>query len=170
MKGFSRRGFIVLGAGALLSACSAVGPIGSTVPAQLSPELITAKINATRTANGQKPLIYNAQLTAAARVQANLMAAQDTLSHDLGKTLRQRVNEAGYVGAVGENVAGGQATIEMAIQGWLDSRSHRATLLNAKFTDFGLAVARVPAGRKSYYGIYWSFIAGGDSAAWLSTG
>ncbi len=167
MTDLTRRGFIILGAAAL-AGCTAVGPIGSTSPAQLTIETMTAQINATRRANGREPMTYNATLAQAARVQANLMASKDQLSHDLGKTLRERVNEAGgYPGAIGENVGGGYATLEGVIRGWLDSASHKSTLLNPKFTEFGLAVARVPSGRKSKYGIYWSFVAGGDLRLWM---
>jgi len=119
-----------------------------------------------RKSNGRPPLAYNPRLEAAARSQARLMSDKDQLSHDLGVTLRQRVTAAGYDGAVGENVAGGHRTLEHAIQGWLDSPSHRDTLLSTRFTEFGLAVASVDAGRKSRYGVYWAFIAGGDFAAW----
>ena len=94
------------------------------------------------------------------------MASKDQLSHDLGVTLRQRVTAAGYDGAVGENVAGGQATLEAAIQGWLNSPKHKDTLLSTRFTEFGLAVAYVGGGRKSRYGVYWAFIAGGSFEAW----
>ena len=69
-------------------------------------------------------------------------------------------------GAVGENVAGGQKSLEQAIQGWLDSPAHRNTLLSTRFTEFGLAVAAVGPGRKSRYGPYWAFIAGGSFDAW----
>jgi uncharacterized protein YkwD len=168
MSSFSRRGFLVLGAAGLLSACSAVGPApGSvTTPAQLSTASITAAINDVRRANGRPPLSYNPRLEAAARSQAQLMARRDQLSHDLGVTLRQRVTAAGYDGAVGENLAGGQKTLQQAIAGWLDSSSHRDTLLSTRFTEFGLAAASVGDGRKSRYGTYWAMIAGGSFGAW----
>ena len=95
------------------------------------------------------------------------MASRDLLQHDLGVTLRQRVTTAGYLTAVGENIAGGQQTLEQAIDGWLNSPGHRATLLSDKFVEFGLAVAHVPTGVKSRYGTYWCFIAGGPFEAWV---
>jgi uncharacterized protein YkwD len=163
----TRRNFIILSAATLLAGCTGgIVPAGSTSPAQLSVATITAQINATRRANGAPPLAYNAKLAEAARTQANLMASKDQLSHDLGLTLRERVTNAGYEGAVGENVAGGQKTLEQAIEGWLNSSGHRATLLSTKFTEFGLAAATVSSGRKSRYGTYWSFIAGGSFEAW----
>lgn len=172
---FTRRAFLIIGAGASLSACSSIGGLGTTVPAgattpqQLNQSTILAAINAARRANGgHKPFTYNQQLEVAARSQANLMASKDQLAHNLGVTLRERVSAAGYQGAVGENIAGGQQTLEQAIEGWLNSPGHRATLLSDKFTEFGLAVSRVGGGRKSRYGIYWCFIAGGSFEPWLN--
>lgn len=162
----SRRGFLVAGAAALLTGCSAAGklagPPGATSPAALSAATITAAVNRTRKANGAAALSYNYTLERAARTHANLMAQKGTISHTLGGSLRERVNAVDYRGAVGENLAVGYDTLEAAIQGWLDSKAgHRATLLNTRFSEFGLAAAR---GRK---GVYWVFIAGGDVSAWL---
>ena len=163
----SRRSLLVLGSAFLAGCTSAIPPSpGATSPNQLSQAAILAAINGTRRANGKPPLRYNSHLEAAARSQADLMASRDRLSHDLGVTLRQRVTDAGYKGAVGENVAGGQQTLEQAIQGWLGSPGHRETLLSTKFVEFGLAAARVPSGHKSKYGTYWAFIAGGPFEAW----
>jgi len=171
----TRRAFIVIGAGVSLSACASIGgfgtvvPSGATTPQQLTQASILAAVNEARRINGNHaPMTYNSMLEAAARSQANLMAEKDTLAHNLGVTLRERVTAAGYEGAVGENIAGGQQTLQQAIEGWLNSPGHRATLLSDKFTEFGLAVTRVAAGRKSKYGIYWCFIAGGSFAAWQS--
>lgn len=171
MSVITRRAFIILGAGASLSACASIGPTiapsGATTPPQLTQASILAAINRARAANGgHKPMTYNVALEAAARRRVGLMVAKDQLAHDVGMKLRARTDEAGYHGAVGENLAGGQQTLEQAIDGWLNSPGHRATLLSDKFVEFGLAVARVPAERKSRYGIYWCFIAGGPFEAW----
>ncbi len=165
----TRRSLLILGSAFLAGCTAAIPPApGATGPSQLSQAAIMAAINNTRKANGKPPLRYNSHLEAAARSQANLMAKKDKLSHDLGVTLRQRVAAAGYDGAVGENVAAGQQTLEQAIQGWLKSPGHRDTLLSTRFTEFGLAAASVPAGHKSRYGTYWAFIAGGSFDAWRS--
>jgi uncharacterized protein YkwD len=172
----TRRAFIILGAGASLSACASLGlgtnvPAGTTTPAQLNQDTILAAINEARRINGgHKSLTYNTALEAAARSQANLMASKDQLAHNLGVTLRERVSTAGYEGAVGENIAGGQQSLQQAIEGWLNSPGHRATLLSDKFVEFGLAEAHVGAGRKSRYGTYWCFIAGGPFSAWINNG
>ena len=171
----TRRAFVVLGAGASLSGCASFGgfgsvvPSGATTPGQLTQASILAAVNEARRLNGgHKPMSYNLALEAAARSQANLMAEKDTLAHDLGVKLRERVSAGGYDGAVGENIAGGQSSLQQAIEGWLNSPGHRATLLSDKFVEFGLAVAHVAEGRKSKYGTYWCFIAGGPYAAWTT--
>lgn len=165
MSVLKRRHFLVLGAAAALAACSTTVPVlpkPASSPETLSDEEIVAAINATRRANGAPPWTYNTRLEDAARAQARLMASRDTLSHDLGTTLRERVTAAGYMGAVGENVAKGYATLPAAIEGWLGSSGHRSTLLSHRFTEFGLAAARTGSGK-----VYWAMIAGGSFQAWM---
>ncbi len=162
-KLFSRRNVLILGLSGALGACSQYLPQGSTRPRSLTREIIISKINDTRIANGVEPLAYNPLLAEAAQAQASLMARTGELSHELGGTLRERVTAVGYQGAVGENLAGGQDTIEGAIKGWLESRPHRNTLLNPKFSEFGFGVAQ----GGGEYETYWAMIFGGGFEAWL---
>ncbi|WP_297107308.1 CAP domain-containing protein [uncultured Devosia sp.] len=166
MSILSRRAVLFLGSASLLSACaSTIPPLPAKMsdrPEDLTREQIVSTINAVRRANGAGPWTYNPALETAARAQARLMAGKDTLSHNLGTTLRQRVTEAGYVLAVGENVAKGYKTLPAAIEGWLGSQGHRNTLLSNRFTEFGLAFARTNSGK-----LYWALIAGGPFEAWV---
>jgi uncharacterized protein YkwD len=168
----TRRRILALAPAAFVAGCTATVPPSitatDTTPEHLTTGQILAQINAVRAANGVRPWSYNPRLAAAARTQADLMASKDQLSHNLGVTLRERVTNAGYEGAVGENVAGGQRTLEAAIQGWLASPGHRSTLLSTKFVEFGLAVSR-GAKKKEGYGVYWALIAGGSFEAWKVT-
>ena len=149
-----------------LSACSSFVPEGSTGPAATTREVFLRKINETRAANWVNPLTYDTRLEVAARRQAELMAAKDTIAHELGESLRQRVSEAGYHEAVGENLAGGQKTIEAAIAGWLNSPSHRRTMLNPLFTEVGFAVVTRP---DSKWKVFWASIYGGETDNFLKT-
>ena len=161
----TRRGFVAMAAAAALAACSSTIPVlprTASTPETLSDAEILSAINAVRAANGAPAWTYNVLLEDAARAQARLMAQRNTLSHDLGVTLRQRVTTAGYIGAVGENVAKGYKDLPAAIEGWMNSPGHRSTLLNTKFTEFGLAAARTADGK-----LYWAMIAGGSFAPWL---
>ncbi|MDB5473516.1 MAG: hypothetical protein JWP99_819, partial [Devosia sp.] len=125
MLTFTRRGFLVLASAAALSACASTIPMlprsASATPETLTDGEILAAINAVRAANGAPPWAYNRFLASAARSQARLMAQRDTMSHDLGVTLRQRVAAAGYIGAVGENVAKGYPSLSGTIEGWMNS-------------------------------------------------
>lgn len=159
----SRRTFLITATGALLAGCSAttIAPTGATPPAQLTREAIIRTINETRAAHGRKPWTWNAQLARAAQTHATLMARRSTMSHTLGGTLRERVTAAGYRGAVGENLGRSQRTLEGVIKAWLNSPGHRSTLLQANFTEFGLAVDRSATGEN-----YWALIVGGSFDAW----
>lgn len=160
----TRRGFIMLSAAAALAACSTTIPVlpkAASSPESMSDEEILTAINAVRRANGAPPWTYNSRLEDAARSQARLMAQKNTMSHDLGVTLRQRVTAAGYLGAVGENVGKGYKDLPGVIGGWMDSSGHRSTLLSHRFVEFGLAAARGPGGK-----LYWAMIAGGSFDAW----
>lgn len=164
LPSLTRRSVLVLGVASLVAACTAnipVIPKGARTPETMTPEEITAAINAVRRANGRTPWSYNPRLAAAAKAHSSQMASKDQLSHDLGGTLRERVTAAGYTGAVGENVAKGYRSIEHAIEGWLASPGHRSTLLSDKFVEFGLAVSRTGSGK-----LYWTMIAGGSFDAW----
>ena len=168
MTQFTRRAVLVLGSAAVLSACASTVKVApapvvsrSERPEDLTRDQIVAAINATRRAHGAAPWSYSPALENAARSQAQLMASKDTMSHNLGTTLRERVTAAGYQTAVGENVAKGYKTLPATIDGWLASTGHRNTLLSSKFQEFGLAVARSGSGK-----LYWALIAGGPFEAW----
>lgn len=164
----SRRGFLYGSASvltvSLLAACSSYVPTSTTNIAQVSRSSALAKINEARAAHGKKPVTYNSKLAKAARTHVNLMASKGELSHTLGGNIRSRVRAAGYVGAVGEILAGGQKTLEKAIEDWLASGSHRGVLLSENFTEFGLAVTT----GKAPYKTYWAAIFGGSTAAWIN--
>jgi len=161
-----RRAFLVAGLSAAgLAGCSSFVPDGATSPAGATRDVVLAKINEVRAANSVKPLHYDTRLEVAARRQAELMAKYDKIAHELGPSLRERVSAAGYHEAVGENLAGGQKTLEAAIEGWLKSPSHRRTMLHPYFTEFGFAVVTRP---NSKWKVYWATVYGGETDRFLA--
>jgi uncharacterized protein YkwD len=95
----------------------------------------------------------NATLMAVAQKHAENMARQEKMSHLLdGKTSKERAQEAGYPGVVGENVsmsvrpAAGEAA-ETAISVWLKSPPHRANIFQKAYTEIGSGMARSKSGR-----------------------
>lgn len=102
------------------------------------------KTNAARKKADLGPLKPNAKLMEAARQHAANMAARDKLEHVLDeKDPADRVKAAGYKPArVAENIAWNAKDAEAAVAGWLESPTHRDNLLNAEYTEIGVAVAK----------------------------
>ena len=160
-----RRILLGLAAISLLAGCSSFVPEGATTPVGISRDAVLKKINEVRVANGVKPLHYDTRLEVAARRQAELMAQKDSIAHELGEPLRQRVYNAGYHEAVAENLAGGQKTLEKAIEGWLNSPSHRMAMLHPYFTEMGFAVITRP---DTKWKVFWATIYGGASEKFMA--
>jgi uncharacterized protein YkwD len=101
------------------------------------------------------PLTMATALTAAASLHALDMAARGRLGHDGsdGSDSGERLTRAGYTWrAAGENVASGQQDAEAAVAAWLQSPGHCAALMDARFTDTGVAFALAPGKDPS---VYW---------------
>ena len=84
------------------------------------------------------------------------MADNNYFSHTSrdGRTLGTRVTAAGYSwSGVGENIAAGYGSVQQTVDAWMASDGHCANLMNASFTQYGLACARNDA---STYRTYWT--------------
>lgn len=128
---------------------------------------LLAAINAARAQarvcqNGQNPmpavaaLSWNAPLAAAADRHSGDMAANNFFDHvgSDGSTFDQRITQAGYRWTqLGENIAAGQTTVAAVVQSWLGSPGHCATIMSARYVDFG-ASCRYSA--TSSYKTYWT--------------
>jgi hypothetical protein len=115
------------------------------------------------------PLTTNSDLFTAALEHSTDLAQSNTFSHtgsgtasdvtgsNLGhpSTFIERIEANGYVGytTIGENIAGGQDTIEDAVHAWLESPGHCANIMNGNYKEMGLAKYENPS---STYKIYWS--------------
>ena len=90
------------------------------------------------------PLKPNPKLFAAARQHSIHMARRQQMAHELdGSVPHQRVAEAGYhARSLGENVAFGQRSPRQVVQTWMKSPGHRKNILNRRFTEIGVGVAR----------------------------
>jgi uncharacterized protein YkwD len=106
------------------------------------------------------PLVWNAQLGVAAQAHSTDMALQNYFSHTSldGRTFGTRAAAAGYAGgALAENIAAGQMSLDAALNTWLGSPLHCANLMNSRYVDVALACAS-RAG--SNYGMYWTLLSG----------
>ena len=101
-------------------------------------------------------LVWDDTLEKVAAQHASDMAAHDYFSHSGrdGTTPAQRVTRAGYHWRMtGENIAAGQLSPEAAVAGWIKSPGHCENLMNAAYTEMGVAGAVNPA---SKMGLYWA--------------
>lgn len=70
-----------------------------------------------------------------------------------GSTMADRVEFYGYEWSdLGENIAAGQSTLEVVIEGWIDSDGHCANLMSESFTEMGMALYEIKEG----YRFYWT--------------
>ena len=104
-----------------------------------------------------KPVGWNLKLETAARNHSTDMRQKNYFAHasPSGVTLQKRLEKVGYVWRlIGENIAAGQPTIERAVDGWIGSAGHCAVLMNAEFTQMGLA--RVEGSSENTYKVFWT--------------
>ncbi len=110
-------------------------------------------------------LMRSESLERAALAHARDMAGRSSLGHagSDGSAPAERASRAGYRWrVVGENIASGQATPEQVVKEWVKSPDHCANLMDADFTEMGVAFATDP---KSAGGIYWAQVFAAPRAA-----
>jgi uncharacterized protein YkwD len=115
-----------------------------------------ARVNAERRRAGRGLLREDPRLGRAAQRHAEDMLRRGYFAHESPErtTPRERVKDAGYrPGAVAENLAAGQTSVDEVMDGWMKSPGHRTNLLGRDYKDFGLglAVGRGPRGEETVW-------------------
>ena len=103
--------------------------------------------NAQRGRYGRRPLTLNDRLNSAAQAKANDMATRNYWSHNTpeGGEPWEFVVDAGYAyEKAGENLAYGFSSAQTAVNGWMNSQTHRENLLDASYQEVGFGYANVP--------------------------
>lgn len=113
-------------------------------------------LNQKRVENGLTPLVWNEQLAGIARTHSQSMADFNYFSHRGldNKMVSGRADDVGLKKwrAIGENIAynrGYDDPIGRAVEGWLDSPSHRHNLLDDTWKETAVGIAVTADG--SYY-------------------
>ena len=90
------------------------------------------------------PLRLNAVLVKVAQAHSANMAKQEKMGHVLdGKNQFERIKGTGYrYRFAGENVARGTVTMQEIMEGLMNSPGHRKNILNEKYTEVGVGMAR----------------------------
>ncbi|HEY8526222.1 MAG TPA: CAP domain-containing protein [Acidimicrobiales bacterium] len=105
-------------------------------------EQVVALTNEARAAAGCRPLTVDPDLTAAAQLHAEDMAARNYMDHvnPEGMSPQDRAAAQGYTGGVGENIAMGYPSAEAVMDGWMSSPGHRANIENCAYRTIGVGV------------------------------
>lgn len=102
------------------------------------------------------PLAWNDQLFSAAARHSTDMATNNYFSHTGldGRSMSQRVTAEGYAWSwVGENIAAGQSSVSVVMNGWLASPGHCANIMRAEPRDVAVACVQRSG---TTYGRYWT--------------
>ena len=142
----------------LLAAFAAAASAGGAAPAVAAAacagtaeDATLCLINDERRARGRAVLDSHPRLALAARRHSADMVEREFFSHVSpgGSTLADRLRRTGYLGScawsAGETLAwgfGDERTPASRVAAWMRSRPHRRVLLNPRYRDAGIGVAR----------------------------
>jgi uncharacterized protein YkwD len=153
-------GAIVIWSGAAPAAAHACATARAAATAASSAQVgsaVRCLVNARRTAHGLRALRASGDLRRAAKLHAADMVRRRYFAHvsPEGGTVAQRVKRTGYLSgarrwALGENIgwgSGATASAGAIVNAWMNSPGHRAVILDRRFGEVGLGIARgTPSG------------------------
>lgn len=123
---------------------------------------LAALVNQARQQAGLPPLKLVETLSQAARYHAADLGAEDYFQHD---TYDRSTSDLDWVCAwwqrveayypnfnlLGENIAAGASTPEMALELWMNSDGHRANILAPEFREIGIGYAQADSAYQHYW-------------------
>jgi len=110
-------------------------------------------VNRERASAGLPGLRLNWQLSRVARYKAEDMRDKNYFSHTApvyGSPFEMMKNFGISFSAAGENIAMGQQSATQVMTSWMNSSGHRQNILNARYTEIGVGIAKSGNGS-----IYW---------------
>jgi uncharacterized protein YkwD len=147
---------------------SGSGAVGTTVTSKDFIDKAIALVNAGRSVARKcgttdypavGALKWQSQTEQAALTQVQYLQQNNLFTHDGagGSTVGSRLTATGYVWqSVGENIAAGFPDLETTVKGWFDSEGHCINLMNAAYTDLG--IAGVLGNSTNTYKTYWGMV------------
>lgn len=111
-------------------------------------------VNVERAKVGLKELSFNAELLNVATLKSQDMINKNYFSHTsptYGSPFDMMKKFNISYRAAGENIAKGQKTPAEVVKAWMNSQGHRENILNSKYTEIGVGVAKDSKGT-----LYWT--------------
>lgn len=115
-------------------------------------------VNALRQARGMQPLVYSAQLNAAAATHSRDMSVQNRPWHfgSDGSSPLDRVRRVGYTGKLlGELISETFETELETLASWMEAPDQRGVILDPAASEIGFAWFQEPNGK-----IWWTLVTG----------
>lgn len=138
-------GLMVLLTFALTNVQAVLWQVSDTLVSAVLPSVVVDLTNEERDDVAARPLQRNEALDAAAQLKAEHMARNQYFAHYSpdGTTPWHWFDEAGYVYAhAGENLAIHFTDSAEVVEAWMNSPTHRANIVDGKFTEIGVGTAR----------------------------
>lgn len=144
--------FVLLCTIALFTGPSKPAPVAATTPAReaIDPTVVYNLVNDERQKAGVGRLSLNPKAVKAAESKCQDMVANDYYEHVNPKTgvhgYQYTIDAIPTGTYFNENLT--QGTVEtnaLVVKSWVDSPDHKATMLEPKFTDTGVAVCKIPS-------------------------
>lgn len=134
-----------------LAACPGSGLTPDTLSVDQATDAVLCEINQRRKRHGVDGVNGSMALTQAAADHSSAMVEQSFFSHYSpgGTSPVSRIQETGYLAragwwSIGENIrwgSGAEATPQSAVVAWMNSPSHRRTLLSPRWRHVGIGVS-----------------------------
>lgn len=136
---------LIVGLGFFITASSELGRTQASVKSyatDISDSGLLEATNSIRAREGLNPLRLNESLDASAQSKANDMRQRDYWSHTTpdGQQPSDFISDYDY-SKTAENLAYGFNSSKAAVNGWMNSSSHRANILDPEIQDIGFGVA-----------------------------
>lgn len=99
-------------------------------------------------------LKLDVKLRCAARRHSRDMAERNYFDHDNldGEDPMDRIRKTGYTGGlVGENIAAGQSSVGVVMDGWLKSEGHCANIMKKGYTELGVGYVYKSGSKYKHY-------------------
>jgi uncharacterized protein YkwD len=115
-----------------------------TIDTPLDDKMIFEITNGFRGQHGIAPLTWDGTLAEAARIHSKDMRDNNYFDHadPQGNQAWDRAEAAGYSwAAIGENISKGYRNSVGAVDGWVNSPSHRKCMLDGIYTELGVGVS-----------------------------
>ena len=147
-------------ASALASNCANANANPNDISVDQARQATLCLLNDQRRQHGIRPFKDNSRLTLASQRHANDMSRRKYFEHGdfVGRIKKARYLQGARGYTIGENIAWGSydyATPANIVDAWMHSSGHRANILNGRFRDIGLGVARgAPVGGQPNAGTY----------------